>query len=110
MRTVPVDKACKLCKQKKLLVEFDVNNKAADRRDRICKTCRASTSSSELCQVCISQRIAESSIPTSEILLEFVKAGIELPDELLNNLAYILHLSGFRYLCDGCGKEESRKA
>src|SRR5215469_2092816 len=50
MKTIPVDKVCKFCKEKKLLVHFGVNDKARDKRDRICKECRTSTSSSELCQ------------------------------------------------------------
>ena len=91
MKTIPVDKVCKLCKEKKLLVHFGVNDKAHDKRDRICKECRTSTSSSELCQGCVNERIIESSIPVSELLLDLAKGGIELPRELLNNLAYILH-------------------
>jgi hypothetical protein len=54
----------------------------------------------------MNDRIIESSIPVSELLLDLAKGGIELPRELLNNLAYILHLSGFKYLCDNCGKKE----
>ena len=108
MKTIPVDKVCKLCKEKKLLVHFGVNDKTRDKRDRICKECRTSTSSPELCQGCVNERIIESSIPISEVLLDLAKGGIELPRELLNNLAYILHLSGFKYLCDSCGKKEKR--
>jgi hypothetical protein len=109
MKTIPVDKVCKLCKEKKLLVHFRVNERARDKRDRICKECRTSTSSSELCQGCVNERIIESSIPVSDLLLDLAKCGIELPRELLNNLAYILHLSGFKYLCDSCGKKEKRE-
>ena len=109
MKTIPVDKVCKLCKEKKLLVHFGVNDKARDKRDRICKECRTSTSSSELCQECVNERIIESSIPVSDLLLDFAKGGIELPRELLNNLGYILHLSGFKYLCESCGKKEKRQ-
>ena len=108
MKTIPVDKVCKLCKQKKLLVHFGVNDTARDKRDRICKECRTLTSSSEVCQGCVNERIIESSIPVSELLLDLTKGGIGLPRELLNNLAYILHLSGFKYLCDSCGKKEKR--
>ena len=109
MKTIPVDKVCKLCKEKKLLVHFGVNDKARDKRDRICKECRTTASSSELCQGCVNERIIESSIPVSDLLLDLAKGGIELPRELLNNLAYILHLSGFKYLCDSCGKKEKRE-
>jgi hypothetical protein len=109
MKTIPVDKVCKLCKQKKLLVHFGVDDKARDKRDRICKECRTSISSSDLCQGCVNERIIESSIPVSELLLDLAKGGIGLPRELLNNLAYILHLSGFKYLCDSCGKKEKRE-
>jgi hypothetical protein len=57
----------------------------------------------------MNERIIESSIPVSELLLDLAKGGIELPRELLSNLAYILHLSGFKYLCDSCGKKEKRE-
>jgi hypothetical protein len=53
----------------------------------------------------VNERIIESSIPVSDLLLDLAKGGIELPRELLNNLAYILHLSGF----DSCGKKEKRE-
>jgi hypothetical protein len=54
---------------------------------------------------CVNERIIESSIPVSDLLLDLAKGGIELSRELLNNLAYILHLSGF----DSCGKKEKRE-
>jgi hypothetical protein len=57
----------------------------------------------------VNERIIESFIPVSDILLDLAKGGIELPRELLNNLVYILHLSGFKCLCDGCGKKEKRE-
>jgi hypothetical protein len=41
-----------------------------------------------LCQVCVNERIIESSIPISDLLLDLAKGGIVLPRELLNNLAY----------------------
>jgi len=42
------------------------------------------------------QRKDNRKIPISEILLDLAKGGIKLPRELLNNLAYILHLSGLQ--------------
>jgi hypothetical protein len=47
--------------------------------------------------------------PCIHLLLDLAKGGIELPRELLNNLAYILHLSGFKYLCDSFGKKVKRE-
>ena len=36
---IPVDKECPVCKEHKLLSEFDLAHKSSDKRAPICKTC-----------------------------------------------------------------------
>ena len=38
-KPIPVSKKCRVCKEEKLLSEFDFSNKAKDKRCSICKTC-----------------------------------------------------------------------
>lgn len=38
-KPIPIEKTCKICKQKKLLSEFEFSSKARDKRATICKSC-----------------------------------------------------------------------
>jgi hypothetical protein len=38
-KPIPVDKKCRVCKTRKFLSEFGINDKAHDKRATTCKTC-----------------------------------------------------------------------
>jgi hypothetical protein len=40
IETIPIDKLCRSCSKRKLLVEFDQNDKTMDRRETICRSCK----------------------------------------------------------------------
>jgi superfamily II helicase len=38
-KPIPINKVCRICKKKKLLTEFEIDESANDRHSTVCKTC-----------------------------------------------------------------------
>ncbi|MFY9795883.1 MAG: hypothetical protein WCC17_07895 [Candidatus Nitrosopolaris sp.] len=98
----PIDKRCRICKEKKLLNQFEINNRAKDKRSNICKDCLTEKIT---CQGCIDNKIIETAHPIIDLLLTLVEDGIELPERLVEKIGNLALLSGMTVYCDDCNKE-----
>ena len=98
----PIQKKCKVCKTKKLLNEFDFNERAKDKHETICKSCREP---SYTCDSCIDHEIVDAAYPIINLLLTLVKDGVQLPSDLLDQITGLAHLGGMKCYCDSGGKK-----
>jgi hypothetical protein len=99
MRTVPIEKRCKVCKVKKLLNQFDIDERLNDRHDYICKNCRTPA---EVCVNRLDFQVVQAMEPMIDLLINLVRSGTPLPDSLMEKLVDIVHLAGLQCYCENC--------
>ena len=97
----PISKKCRICNQKKLLLEFELDNDTNDKHSNICKQC---LTGKDLCTCCIENSIIDTAKPMIELLIDLVKDGMELPDDLISNVTHLSLLSGAKVYCDVCNE------
>jgi hypothetical protein len=102
MKPIPIDKRCKVCHTTKLLNEFEINKRAKDRHENICKSCKEETVT---CVDCIDDKIIDAAFPMIHLLITLVKDGVELPRGLLDQIVGLAYLAGMKCYCDDCGKK-----
>jgi hypothetical protein len=92
----PINKVCRICKKKKLLTEFEVDESANDRHSTVCRTCDKHDYT--CCQYHFEQMMIANTYNQSQLLLQMVKAlqdnGAEIPRELLEKMYQIAHKGG----------------
>ena len=107
-KSIPVSKCCELCKEEKLLSEYDHSDESVDKRSPICKKCAAELEND--CGTCCETHFNESLIGSVfhhlEIALEQAeiirKNGFEIPPYLIKTMFNLAHLSGARCRYDSC--------
>jgi superfamily II helicase len=106
MRTkaIPIDKICRICEKKKLLMEFDQDNKTKDRHETICKSCKEAIIEEHTCSDCIDEKIMISAYHSMDLLLDTMKNGTQPPAEILKLASEIAHRGGAKYYCESCEK------
>jgi len=97
----PISKKCRICNQKKLLVEFDLDNDTRDKHNNICKQC---LTGSDLCICCIENGITNTAEPMVDLLIGLVKDGMTLPEKLLDKVTHLVLLSGAKIYCETCNE------
>ena len=106
MRTkaIPIDKICRICEKKKLLMEFDQDNKTKDRHETICKSCKEDIIEEHTCSDCIDEKIMISAYHSMDLLLGTMKNGTQPPAEISKLASEIAHRGGAKYYCESCEK------
>jgi hypothetical protein len=99
MKTVPIEKRCKVCEQQKLLVEFEIDERLNDRHENICKDCRMPV---EVCTNRLDFQVVQAMEPMIDLLLNLVRSGTPLPDNLMDKLVDLVHLAGLQCYCENC--------
>jgi hypothetical protein len=103
-KPIPIDKTCRICRQKKLLSEFDVDEETTDLHSIICKSC------DDLALTCpgyLKSKILVNAYTQLDLLLSLVNDGLELPDDLVDLLSEIAHRGGMKCPYDDCNKKFS---
>jgi protein-arginine kinase activator protein McsA len=103
----PISKTCKVCKVKKLLIDFEFSNNAKNKRVRICKTCVEEKDEpyGACCQQHFDEMVISNTFTQLELLLQVVEAAqynIEIPHELLAKIFKIAHKGKIRCRHDRC--------
>jgi CBS domain-containing protein len=99
-KPIPVDKKCRVCKMRKLLAEFEINDKARDKRATICKTCMEERKRETECDqsghtdVCIKNKFLIGVFNQLDCLLAFVESGMTVPDDILDIMHEIMEQDG----------------
>ena len=95
---VPIDKVCRICKQKKLLTEFEINESTKDRHDIICKDCNTKGADGACCAYHFQEMAVSYTYAQLALTLNVVEAlqqnRIEIPSELLDRMYQIIQRSG----------------
>jgi hypothetical protein len=111
MEPIPIEKICKICKEKKLLNQFEINNRTKDRHATTCKDCSAKNQPSICtctCEKCVDGRIMKTAFSSMELLLSRMENGrLKLPDEMLMMITSLAYSAGI--LCENCEKELADK-
>jgi superfamily II helicase len=103
MKTVPpLEKRCRICKTKKLLSEFEINNNIRDKRENICKSC---SEPQPTCPDCLEMKVVANAYTQLDLLLSLINDGLELPDDLLDLISQIAHRGELKCYCEACGKK-----
>jgi len=90
MKTIPISKRCRICKEKKLFSEFDINDKIKDKHDTICKSCIENEDQTPHTSDYITSKFLLSVYDQLDCLLAVVENGVELPDDILELLSEIV--------------------
>ena len=109
----PISKRCRLCKENKLLSEFDFSNRTRDKHTADCKNCVEKKFEGEgdepygaCCQHHFEEMVVTNTYNQLELLLQVVEAlqcnKAEIPRELLLKMFRITHLGGVRCRYDSC--------
>ena len=86
---IPIDKECSMCKQRKLLSEFDIAHKSSDNRTSLCKSCEQEKreTDSEFCcdgpghtNQCLTDKTLEVMSCELDCFLARVQNGLRLTD------------------------------
>ena len=88
----PIEKKCRICKERKLLLNFDINGKTKDKRKNICKSCMASAEDDQTPHTSdyITGKFLVSVYDQLDCLLALTENGVELPDEILEVMGEIV--------------------
>lgn len=88
----PIEKKCRICKERKLLLNFDINDKAKDKHKNICKSCMASAEEDQTPHTSdyITGKFLMSVYDQLDCLLALTENGVELPDEILEVMSEIV--------------------
>ena len=97
----PISKRCRICRSKKLLVDFDLDDGTNDKHSNICKQCLIGK---DLCTCCVENKITDTAEPMVDLLIDLVKNGMTLPDRLLNKVTHLSLLSGPKIYCEACNE------
>jgi len=92
-KAIPINKICRICEKKKLLIEFDQDNKTKDRHETICKSCKEAIIE-EHTSDCIDEKIMISAYHSMDLLLDTMKNGTQPPAEILKLASEIAHRGG----------------
>jgi superfamily II helicase len=109
----PISKRCRLCKENKLLSEFDFSNRARDKHTAVCKNCVEKKFEGEgdepygaCCQHHFEEMMINNTYNQLDMLLRVVEAlqygGGEIPTELLKKMHLISRKGGIRCSYDTC--------
>ena len=90
VKPIPISKRCRICKEKKLFSEFDINDKNKDKHDTICKSCIEKEDQTPHTSDCITSKFLLGVYDQLDCLLALVENGVELPDDLLQLLNEIV--------------------
>lgn len=95
IKSIPIDKTCRLCGQRKLLSEFDFYNNAKNKRLSTCKSCVEKKDENDEPACCQYHLMITNSYNQLELLLEVVETlqynKVEIPRELLAKMFRIVH-------------------
>ena len=90
-KRVPLQKRCSACHTKKLLNEFQqIGDASLNKRKNICKFCEQEICD---CDSCLSDAMSSNFESTTDLMLILVKGGMELSQDLIEKLKYIIDLS-----------------
>jgi len=95
-KPIPVDKKCRVCKMRKLLSEFEFNDKARDKRATTCKTCMEERKTETECDqsghtdVCIKNKYLIGVFNQLECFLALVESGMPVPGDILDIMHQIM--------------------
>jgi hypothetical protein len=102
MKTVPpINKRCRICNRKKLLVDFEIDDDNKDRHTNICKECLTGEA---LCVGCVENKIIDTAEPMVEMLIDLVKDGMSCPPRLVHKINSLAILAGAKIYCEGCNE------
>jgi hypothetical protein len=96
----PISKKCRLCNQKRLLVDFELDNDTKDKHSNICKECMTSG----FCNHCVEQRLLKTAETLTEVMIMLVQDGMVIPPRLANKINGLAILAGVKTYCDGCNE------
>ncbi len=87
----PIEKKCRVCKERKLLLDFEIDQKNKDKHENICKSCVTKVEEDDHHSPdCITNKFLIGVYTQLECLLALVEDGVELPDEILEILGEIV--------------------
>lgn len=92
-KPIPIDKKCRICKEKKLLSEFQFKERNKDKHDTVCKPCIEKIEENDRTphtQDCITDKFLDGVFQQLDCLLALVENGVEIPDEILEQFYYII--------------------
>ena len=85
---VPISKRCKICDTKKLLNEFNINQKSNDMRNNICKECESICS----CGDCTTAKMFDVFDANIDHMLALIKNGLQIPDTIKEKIGWLADL------------------
>src|SRR5215469_14911309 len=92
----PISKKCRLCRVKKLLPEFELDDDTKDKHANICKECMTSG----VCNHCVEQRLLKTAESLTEVMIMLVQDGMEIPPRLASKINSLAILAGVKIYCE----------
>jgi superfamily II helicase len=97
-KPIPIDKVCRICKQRKLLTEFEIDESKKDRHSKICKDCDVEEADGICCAYHFQEMAVSYTYAQLALTLNVVEAlqqnEIEIPSELFDKMYQIIQRSG----------------
>ena len=97
----PINKKCRLCRSKKLLVDFELDSETRDKHANICKECMTSG----VCNHCVEQRLLKTAEFLTEVMIMLVQDGMVIPPRVANKISGLAALAGVKTYCEACNKK-----
>jgi hypothetical protein len=81
---IPVDKKCRLCREVKLLTEYDFSKKSKDGRQQVCKMCKERKEHKICtcpCDNCKDEKLLEATYSLMEFVLTRIDEGLVVSND-----------------------------